>query len=243
VRARPLFVRHAPLRRLRRSLLPGNGRALVPGKGLAGPLALAAALAFAGHQLAATTAAPVVRPGAASAPYAMDRPEHGALGTPGVAGPARPSRARDNVVARRVPATPSRASRSTVRRALWVRPAHGPLTSHFGYRWGKLHKGIDIGAAWGSPIYAAADGVVTYAGPQGGYGRLVTIRHADGTVTAYGHMSRFATHTGARVHAGDVIAYVGSEGHSTGPHLHFEVRVGGVAIDPLPFLRARGIYF
>jgi murein DD-endopeptidase MepM/ murein hydrolase activator NlpD len=229
VRARPLFVRHAPLRRLRRSVAPGTG--------LVGPLALAATLALTGHQLAATTAASS-RPAAA---YAMERPEHATLGAPvRVAGPAR---ARANVVARTVPAAPSRASRSAVRRALWVRPAHGPLTSHFGYRWGKLHKGIDIGAAWGSPIYAAADGVVTYAGPENGYGRLVTIRHADGTVTAYGHMSRFATHTGARVHAGDVIAYVGSEGHSTGPHLHFEVRIGGVPVDPLPYLRARGIFF
>jgi murein DD-endopeptidase MepM/ murein hydrolase activator NlpD len=164
-----------------------------------------------------------------------------------VAVPA-PTATRANAVSRQAPPRPvaQRASRSRTRAArvapAWVRPAHGPLTSHFGYRWGKLHKGIDIGAPWGSPIYAASDGVVTYAGPRNGYGRLVTIRHAGGFVTAYGHMSRFAVHAGQHVTAGQVIAYVGSAGHSTGPHLHFEVRVGGSWIDPLPFLRARGIF-
>jgi murein DD-endopeptidase MepM/ murein hydrolase activator NlpD len=228
-----LFVRHAPLRTLRRTVR----RARPHTSGLLGPLALAATLAVAGHQLAAVQAAtgralPV-------AAYAAERPEHAP------AARRHPLRARANVVTRAATAAPGRATRSAARRPLgsgWVRPAGGPLTSGFGYRWGKLHKGIDLGAPYGSPIYAAAAGVVTYAGPESGYGRLVTIRHADGTVTAYGHMSRIATHAGARVAAGEVIAYVGSEGHSTGPHLHFEVRIGGtVPIDPLPFLRARGV--
>jgi murein DD-endopeptidase MepM/ murein hydrolase activator NlpD len=122
-------------------------------------------------------------------------------------------------------------------------PAHGYFSSPFGVRWGKLHKGIDIAAPYGSPIYAASDGVVIFAGPMGGYGRLVKIQHDHGVVTAYGHMSAFATHVGQRVKAGQVIAYVGSEGHSTGPHLHFEVHVRGIVINPLPFLHARGIWF
>jgi murein DD-endopeptidase MepM/ murein hydrolase activator NlpD len=105
-----------------------------------------------------------------------------------------------------------------------------------------MHKGIDLGASYGSPIYAASSGVVTFAGAQGGYGRLVTIRHEGGFTTAYGHMSRMVVRVGQRVTAGQVIAYVGSAGHSTGPHLHFEVRTaGGGTINPLPFLRSRGV--
>ena len=146
---------------------------------------------------------------------------------------------------------PARADRSRrsaghpVRRVVdthrWVRPSSGPLTSPYGYRWGRLHKGIDLGAPYGSGIYAATDGVIVYAGPQAGYGQLIVIRDWDGTETAYGHMSAFVRRSG-RVHAGDLIARVGSAGDATGPHLHFEVRIGGVAINPLPFLRKRGIW-
>jgi murein DD-endopeptidase MepM/ murein hydrolase activator NlpD len=226
---RSLFVRHAPLRHLRRTAAALRPRST----GVLGPLALAVGLAVAGHQLAAPAAPTVTaRPGVAA-----ERPERAPLAFSGTL--------RENVVARRLApgATPARASRS--RRApvgAWVRPAYGPFTSPFGYRWGKLHAGIDIGASYGSPIYAASDGVVTFAGPKNGYGRLVVISHGNGVETAYGHMSRTVTHAGQRVHAGDVIAYVGSEGHSTGPHLHFEVRIGGRAIDPRPFLRARGVW-
>jgi murein DD-endopeptidase MepM/ murein hydrolase activator NlpD len=180
----------------------------------------------------------------------MERPERPAP-TAGA-----PVQRRANVVTRKAPpkaskraATrrPARASRSGTRRAVaprvrWVRPSGGPLTSPYGMRWGRLHKGIDLGAAYGSPIYAASDGVVTYAGAYGGYGRLVTIRHAGGYTTAYGHMSRMVVRSGQRVSAGQTIAYVGSAGHSTGPHLHFEVRSGGGFINPIPFLRSRGVY-
>ena len=116
------------------------------------------------------------------------------------------------------------------------------MTSRYGSRWGRLHRGLDFGAPYGSEIVAAADGVVTYAGAHSGFGRLVLIRHAGNVVTAYGHMSRFVVRRGERVSAGEVIAYVGSAGNSTGPHLHLEIREGGTrAIDPTPFLRRHGV--
>jgi murein DD-endopeptidase MepM/ murein hydrolase activator NlpD len=234
VRSRPLFVRHAPLRRAARAVRTVGARRAA----LLGPVVLGVALATGMHAVSSGAAAPVVT----AAGPASERPEH-----PRAAHAARAA-TRSNAVARRIPDArhATRASRSrtrTVTASGWVRPAYGPLTSPYGWRWGRLHKGIDIGAPYGAPIYAAAAGVVTYAGPQGGYGTLVTIRHADGTVTAYGHMSRYATSAGRRVSAGEVIAYVGAEGDATGPHLHFEVRVGGTAIDPLPYLRARGAWY
>ncbi len=223
VRARPLFVRHTPIRTFRRHLRRARRhRAL-----LVGPALLGCALAAGGQAFSVPAVTPAVT--------AAERPERATL-------------VRRNVVARQIPAATPRASRSQPRsvaatsRSGWVRPARGPLTSPYGWRWGKLHKGIDLGAAYGSPIYAAAAGVVTYVGPEGGYGTLVTIRHADGSVTAYGHMSRYAVGTGQRVSAGQAIAYVGAAGDATGPHLHFEVRVAGRAIDPSPFLRARGVW-
>ena len=136
----------------------------------------------------------------------------------------------------------SRPARPALAAHSWVRPANGPLTSPFGYRWGRLHKGIDIGAGYGSPIYAATDGVIEYAGPQSGYGQVIFIRDWDGTETVYGHMSAYVKRSGV-VHAGDLIAKVGSAGDATGPHLHFEVRIGGQPIDPRPFLAKRHIFY
>ncbi len=101
----------------------------------------------------------------------------------------------------------------------------------------KMHKGIDIGAPAGTPIAAAADGVVTWAGERGGYGRLVVIDHGDGVETRYAHQSRLDVVPGQRVTAGQTIGAVGSTGRSTGPHLHFEVRLGGEAVDPLQWLQ------
>ena len=115
-------------------------------------------------------------------------------------------------------------------------PASGPVTSEFGYRWGRLHAGIDIGAGTGAPIRAAKDGVVISAGSQGGYGNTVIIDHGGGLTTLYAHMSRIAAGDGADVSAGEVIGYVGSTGHSTGPHLHFETRVGGSPQNPRRYL-------
>jgi murein DD-endopeptidase MepM/ murein hydrolase activator NlpD len=115
-------------------------------------------------------------------------------------------------------------------------PAAGPVTSPFGMRWGKLHPGIDIGAPYGAPIVAAAAGRVIYCGWEGGYGNLTVIDNGNGIATAYGHQSSIIVACGADVTQGQTIGYVGSTGYSTGPHLHFEVRVNGSPVDPLGYL-------
>ena len=119
---------------------------------------------------------------------------------------------------------------------VFVWPVGGTLTSTFGWRWGRMHEGIDIGAPGGTPIAAAAAGVVIHAGWMGGYGNLVVIDHGGGIATAYGHQSSIAVGSGQQVSQGQTIGYVGSTGHSTGNHLHFEVRVNGAAVDPLGYL-------
>ena len=118
----------------------------------------------------------------------------------------------------------------------FVWPVNGRLTSPFGPRWGRMHKGQDIGAPTGTPIKAAKAGRVIKAGGGGGYGNLTLVDHGGGIVTAYAHQSRFAAGEGAQVQTGQVIGYVGSTGNSTGPHLHFEVRVNGVQRNPRPYL-------
>ncbi len=126
-------------------------------------------------------------------------------------------------------------------RSTYTRPAVGGLTSGFGYRWGRLHAGIDFGAAYGSPVRAAAAGQVVESGyDAGGYGNFVHVQHADGTVTTYNHMSK-VYRRGGSVDPGDILGLVGSTGHSTGPHLHFEVRVDGRPIDPSSWLRRHGV--
>lgn len=120
-----------------------------------------------------------------------------------------------------------------------VTPVKGVLTSRFGPRnhpilkTVRLHKGVDWAAPTGTPVQAAFAGTVVFAGDGAGYGNLVKIKHADGRESRYAHMSAFATSTGARVQAGEVIGYVGTTGRSTGPHLHFELYQNGTAIDPL----------
>lgn len=117
-----------------------------------------------------------------------------------------------------------------------VWPASGAVTSGFGVRWGRLHSGIDIGAGYGAPIRAAQDGTVILAGYNGGYGNCVVIDHGGGLSTLYGHMSSVDASEGQSVDAGDYIGDVGSTGNSTGPHLHFETRVGGDAENPMRYL-------
>lgn len=134
----------------------------------------------------------------------------------------------------------------------WVRPAHGWISSWFGTR-GSIcrngyctragHRGIDFASSCGSPIYAAYPGTVIFAGYSGAWGNYIKIQHADGTVTGYAHIINggYNVNYGQRVRAGQVIAYIGSTGASSGCHLHFEVYIGGVRVDPAPFLRARGV--
>jgi murein DD-endopeptidase MepM/ murein hydrolase activator NlpD len=127
------------------------------------------------------------------------------------------------------------------RSAKFARPGIGRLTSSYGRRWGRLHAGIDLASGIGSPVRAVAAGVVQSSGSENGYGRAVRIRHSDGTVTVYAHMSALLVRSGEQVSAGEKIGREGNTGHSTGPHLHFEVRVNGSPLNPIPWLRARGI--
>jgi murein DD-endopeptidase MepM/ murein hydrolase activator NlpD len=136
----------------------------------------------------------------------------------------------------RATATTSPGS-GTPSHAGFVWPVSGPVTSSFGWRWGRMHEGIDIGVSYGTPIHAAASGTVIYCGWMEGYGNLVAVDHGNGIATAYAHQSSIAVTCGQGVAQGQVVGYVGSTGHSTGPHLHFEVRVRGAAVDPLPVLR------
>lgn len=117
-------------------------------------------------------------------------------------------------------------------------PVSGPVTSPYGPRWGTFHRGIDIGVGMGTPIAAASSGTVFYSGEMGGYGLVVLIDHGNGMVTLYAHQSQLIASKGQSVSRGTTIGLVGSTGHSTGPHLHFEVRLGssGNAVDPMGYL-------
>ncbi|WP_336086536.1 M23 family metallopeptidase [Nocardia sp. SSK8] len=120
-------------------------------------------------------------------------------------------------------------------------PAKGVFTSGFGSRWGTMHRGIDIAAPIGSPIYAVADGTVIEAGPAQGFGLWVRIKHDDGTISIYGHMYDFIVSPGERVPAGMQIARIGNRGDSTGPHLHFEIVQNGQHVDPQAWLALHGL--
>lgn len=125
-----------------------------------------------------------------------------------------------------------------------VLPTQGRLTTCFCMRWGQMHLGLDLAAPLGTPIYAATDGVVLRAGRASGFGYAVYIEDADGNVHIYGHMRYYNVRAGDIVRAGDQIAKVGNEGQSTGPHVHYEIRRGGMQgrrIDPQQYLAERGI--
>jgi murein DD-endopeptidase MepM/ murein hydrolase activator NlpD len=125
---------------------------------------------------------------------------------------------------------------STPSAAGLIWPVSGPITSPFGWRWGRMHQGIDIGAPTGTPIHAAAAGTVIYCGWEEGYGNFVVIDNGGNLATAYGHQSAIAVTCGQQVAQGQVIGYVGCTGHCTGPHLHFEVRIDGNPVDPMGYL-------
>jgi murein DD-endopeptidase MepM/ murein hydrolase activator NlpD len=121
--------------------------------------------------------------------------------------------------------------------------ANRRVTSGYGARWDPLgagwrtHSGIDLAAAYGSPVVASGNGTVAVAGWQGGYGLLVQLDHGGGLETRYGHLSRLSVQPGQQVRKGEVVGFVGSTGRSTGPHLHYEIRENGRAIDPAAVTR------
>jgi murein DD-endopeptidase MepM/ murein hydrolase activator NlpD len=128
---------------------------------------------------------------------------------------------------------------------LW--PVEGRITGSFGERIdpfngeGAFHRGVDISSGYGNRILAPADGIVVFAGPENGYGRLIQVQHANGIITRYGHLSAFAVNAGQRVSRGQVIGYVGSSGRSTAPHLHYEVWVHNSPVNPYKFLRTTAV--
>jgi murein DD-endopeptidase MepM/ murein hydrolase activator NlpD len=123
----------------------------------------------------------------------------------------------------------------------WIWPTQGVFTSGYGWRWGRMHRGIDVANNVGTPILAARTGRVVFSGwHDGGYGYLITLEHPDGSRSLYAHNSRLMVSNGQDVRQGTVIALMGSTGRSTGPHLHFEIHApGDGAANPLQFLPPR----
>ena len=123
-------------------------------------------------------------------------------------------------------------------RPTYITPAAGVISSGYGMRWGRMHSGIDIAAPIGTPVMAAAAGTVEFAGwTEGGYGNLIDIRHRDGSLTRYGHLDRVQVRQGDSVTQGQMIGEMGSTGRSTGPHLHFEIRLAQRgAVNPMAYL-------
>jgi murein DD-endopeptidase MepM/ murein hydrolase activator NlpD len=163
------------------------------------------------------------------------------------------ARAKADAARKAAAARASRRARAAAALRAWVRPMRGDLTSGFGYRWGTAHQGVDIANGGGTPVYAAATGVVAearcsspscaYEGSLGmtGYGNKVEIRHAGAVLTRYAHLSRYVVRAGQQVRAGQLIGYEGATGNVTGPHLHLEVLVGGEAVNPIPFFARKGV--
>ncbi|WP_127499702.1 M23 family metallopeptidase [Actinoplanes solisilvae] len=165
-------------------------------------------------------------------------------GRPAAVGPWKPAEGTAVASARRLKSRPTVAPKVAPVVEGWVNPnPSGRVTSCYGERWGRLHAGVDIAGSAGSPILAAGNGVVVRAGEAQGYGLAVLIDHGNGYLTHYGHMSAIAVRDGQRVVAGEQIGDEGSTGHSTGPHLHFEVHLGAYKnpVEPTTWLRDRGV--
>lgn len=123
-----------------------------------------------------------------------------------------------------------------------ILPADGWITSYFGQRISpylgklKMHEGLDVGAPYGTPVRAPADGIVTFSGEKAGFGKFVQVDHGYGIETIYAHNQSLSVRSGDKIKRGALLSAVGNTGHSTGPHLHYEVRVNGIAVDPLYFI-------
>jgi murein DD-endopeptidase MepM/ murein hydrolase activator NlpD len=120
-----------------------------------------------------------------------------------------------------------------------INPVDGSISADFGWRvnpWPEFHQGVDLAADYGTPIHAAADGIVRSTGWEGGFGNKIDLDHENGYHSWYAHLSRFGVSPGERVHKGEVIGYVGATGDATGPHLHYQLMLGGRPIDPAPYL-------
>ncbi len=217
-----------------------RGRLLI--SAMAAGAAAAAAHTATSHAVAAKTDTVLTANASALTGGAASNPTRGVQVIP--VQPAANAATHNEELAKGVAFAQERAQREArLQQPLFVMPTKGIFTSNFGYRWGVLHAGIDLANSIGTPIYAVSDGVVIDAGPTAGYGAWVKLRHADGTVTLYGHVNTTLVSVGERVMAGDQIATMGNRGNSTGPHLHFEVLMGGSErIDPVPWLAKRGLY-
>ncbi|MEU8260015.1 M23 family metallopeptidase [Micromonospora sp. NPDC048999] len=133
-------------------------------------------------------------------------------------------------------------SKAATEQDVWLLPLHGyEFNTPYGVRWGKLHTGIDLVAPEGTPYIAIHDGTVTKAGWFGGYGYAVIVQHPDGSEAIYGHSSEVTVQEGQQVKAGDQLGLVGNTGHAYGPQLHLEVHVNGQPLDPVPWLKDRGV--
>ncbi|GGN57869.1 metalloendopeptidase-like protein [Actinoplanes lobatus] len=203
------------------------GATLATGIGAAGMSAASAStLAVsdpppAAHPAHATATLPVVAPSGDQAPRLG--PASGAAGPVGA---------------------PVRLKARPLPKLRWVHPLpSATVTSCFGQRWGRLHAGVDLAAANGSPVVAAGAGTVVSAGPNGGYGNAILIDHGNGYLTHYGHLSAIGVEVGQVVKAGEHIGDEGSTGHSTGPHLHFEVHEGHFQnpLEPTAWMRGHGV--
>lgn len=134
-------------------------------------------------------------------------------------------------------ATPEIVYVGTKERPKYIVPVEESyITSYFGPRWGSTHHGVDFGVVTGTEVFAARDGVVIQTGWNGDLGISVYVEHQDGEITRYAHLSESIVELGQEVSQGEVIAYSGNTGYSTGPHLHFEIRINGEAVDPLNYL-------
>lgn len=148
-----------------------------------------------------------------------------------------PSLVRSSTLKRLTKNLPGESPITRDLKGAYVWPVSGRVTSGYGWRWGRLHQGIDISSRVGQPIVAARTGTVVFAGWRGGYGKTVVIDHGDGTSTMYAHCQSLLASVGQSVDRGETIARVGRTGNTTGPHLHFEVLVNGRAVNPMNYLR------